>query len=79
MANFSPLERRNGGRGEKRERERGAHHDATKVSSHAGIDTLFQAPFTTRRARDDCAKSEEVRPRDASVIGEEGGLTQPRP
>ena len=67
MANFSPLERR-----AKRRKRRG-HHDALKVSSHAGIDTLFQAPFTTRRARDDCAKSEEVRPRDASVIGRKRG------
>ena len=79
MANFSPLERR-----AKRRKRRG-HHDATKVSSHAGIDTLFQAPFTTRRARDDCAKSEEVRGMDASVIERDwdgtekkGELTQPQ-
>ena len=50
------------------------------MSSHAGIDTLFQAPFTTRRARDDCAESEEVRPRAASVIeGRRGGRTHATP
>ena len=65
----------NGGRGERR----GAHHDATKVSSHeGGIDTLFPAPFTKQRraAGDDSAESEEVRPR---LDGRgEGEITQPR-
>ena len=52
-------ELRNGGRGERREVRRGeAHHDATKVSSHAGIDTLFQAPFTTKMTPPNPRRSE---------------------